>query len=252
MSFVSSVLFAIQARWSGSLNGSLWISSVFTTLKTVQLAPTPSPAIKIAKIANALSRRSVRSAYFTSWFSTSRNGNPRLSRFSSRKVSRPPTLRIACRRASCGFIPDFSYSAVNRSRCASSPALNSSSISDFDQIARTFAHNTRIPSPVTCFLSPSPLPLPPTIQPRPCRGAALLRPRSAQSQNLGTRWFCPFRSLAFLCRCKKPRDHRRKLLPVLRRFGEPLRSPRSDRIKLRLSVVFRYAPFGLDQPTLLQ
>ena len=45
---------------AGSRNGSGRSSSVLTTLKTVALAPMPSPTIRIAKVANPRSRRRVR------------------------------------------------------------------------------------------------------------------------------------------------------------------------------------------------
>jgi hypothetical protein len=51
---------AIQTSSDGRSNGSGRSSSVFTTLKTVALAPIPSPAIRIAKIVKPASRRNVR------------------------------------------------------------------------------------------------------------------------------------------------------------------------------------------------
>ena len=51
---------AIQTSRSGSANGSGRSSSVLTTLKTVALAPMPSPAISMAKVVKPASRRSVR------------------------------------------------------------------------------------------------------------------------------------------------------------------------------------------------
>src|SRR5579863_10330374 len=167
-------------------------------------------------------------------------------------VSRPPNLKIAARRASCGFIPAFSYSAANKSRCDSNSSLKSSSISAFDQMARTFAHKTRTASPIThILLQPYPQPRS-RIRPNLCRSAAPLRPMSARFPNLGMVGFCLSPSLAFLGGSEEPRDYGGKLLPILSGLRQPLRSPRSDRIKLRLPFVFGDAPLRLDQPSLLQ
>jgi len=45
---------------SGASNGKGRSSKVLTTLKTVELAPMPSPAMAMANIANPASRRRVR------------------------------------------------------------------------------------------------------------------------------------------------------------------------------------------------
>src|SRR5579863_1433679 len=76
MSFVSSWWLAIHTSLPGSRNGSGLSKIVFTTLKIVQLAPTPSPTIKIANAANPASRKSVRTAYRTSRRKFSKNGVP--------------------------------------------------------------------------------------------------------------------------------------------------------------------------------
>jgi hypothetical protein len=50
----------IHASCSGAANGSGRRINVLTTLKTVELAPMPSPAIRMTKVVNATSRRKVR------------------------------------------------------------------------------------------------------------------------------------------------------------------------------------------------
>jgi hypothetical protein len=51
---------AIHTSSEGFSNGSGRRSSVLTTLKTVALAPTPSPAIRMAKMAKPALRRMLR------------------------------------------------------------------------------------------------------------------------------------------------------------------------------------------------
>src|ERR1700761_2530663 len=103
---------------------------------------------------------------------------------------------------------------------------------------------------------PSPITDPCTSRnsPRPCRGAALLRPSlPGRPKSTPVRFcLCCSRSLPFLRRHEKSRYNGRELLPILGRLLQPLRSAGGDRIKLRFPIVVADAPLRLDQPALME
>src|ERR1039458_5233697 len=151
----SAPSFAIQTRRPGSLNGRGRISSASTTLKTVALAPIPSPTTRIAKVVKPASRRSVRNEYRRSCSKVSKNGTPRTARCSSLICVNPPNSNRAARWACCGLMPARIWSSVSMARCE----FNSSSRSESSSEARNQARKR-----ATIRLSRASMELPPRTE----------------------------------------------------------------------------------------
>src|SRR3954454_8534449 len=101
--------------------------SAFTTLKTAEQAPIPSPTMRIANVVKPASLRSVRNVYRRSWRSVSIKDRLRTSRCASRSCVSPPNSKRAARSASGAAIPERIFSSTNMDLWDSNSASRSRS-----------------------------------------------------------------------------------------------------------------------------